>query len=475
MSRIWSMMDMGKRSMTNSQTALQTVNHNISNKNVEGFSRQRVETQANEPIGLGRLRMGQGAHATSVTRVNNTFIEKQLEKEGNMLGSKDAKANMLMRVEQVFNEQMNKGLNKFMGEFFNSFREMSNSPENLSLRSLVRESADFLASDFKRVHSQLTKIQEEADFQLKVEIGEVNEITKEIAVLNEKIQTAEMNAQEANDERDRRDQLIKDLSKKINIRYSESEAGAITVTAGNTALLVSGSTQRDLIVSASDLRNGKKEGSTEIFYKSTENSTPVNVTEQMTGGSVGGLLSVRDKFINDTFKNVNELATRLADEVNAAHREGYDRYNKKGEDFFTYDKSSPDMLRTLKVNDTIMSDAGKIVAAGQPHSPGDNRIANIISSLQYQQKMANGQSTFDDYYNNIVGNVGVFASRANSELESQKDIVNQLKNIRESISGVSLDEETAKMIEFQKTFDASARLIRTADEMMDTVLNLKPV
>jgi flagellar hook-associated protein 1 FlgK len=475
MSRIWSMMDMGKRSMINSQTALQTVNHNISSKNVEGFSRQRVETQTNEPIGHGRLRMGQGAHATSVGRINNQFIEKQLEKEGNNLGTKDSKANMLMRVEQVFNEQMNKGLNKFMGEFFNSYREMSNSPENLSLRSLVRESADFLASDFKRVNSQLTKIQDEADFQLKVEVGEINEITKELAVLNEKIQTAEINAREANDERDRREQLVKDLSKKINIRYGESEDGALTVTAGNSALLVSGSTQRDLIVSASGERNGKKDGNAEIFYKSVENSTPVNVTEQITGGSVGGLLSIRDKFINDTLKNVNELAKNLADEVNSAHREGFDRYNKKGEDFFTYDKTATDLVRTFKVSDSVMNDAGKIVAAGQANSPGDNRIANVISSLQYQQKMANGQSTFDDYYNNIVGNVGVFASRANSELESQKDIVNQLKNIRESISGVSLDEETAKMIEFQKTFDASARLIRTADEMMDTVLNLKPM
>jgi flagellar hook-associated protein 1 FlgK len=93
--------------------------------------------------------------------------------------------------------------------------------------------------------------------------------------------------------------------------------------------------------------------------------------------------------------------------------------------------------------------------------------------MQYEGKLADGQSTFDDFYGNIVGQVGITASRSNSEQESQKGIVEQLKNIRESISGVSLDEETAKMIEYQKSFDASARLIRTADEMMDTVLNLK--
>jgi flagellar hook-associated protein 1 FlgK len=87
--------------------------------------------------------------------------------------------------------------------------------------------------------------------------------------------------------------------------------------------------------------------------------------------------------------------------------------------------------------------------------------------------MEDGTSTFDDYYNSLVGKIGIEAQRANSAQASQDDIVGQLKNIRESISGVSLDEETTKMIEFQKSFDASARLVRTADEMMDTILQLK--
>jgi flagellar hook-associated protein 1 FlgK len=93
--------------------------------------------------------------------------------------------------------------------------------------------------------------------------------------------------------------------------------------------------------------------------------------------------------------------------------------------------------------------------------------------LQFYRTMGGNEFTFDDFYNNVVGRVGVVTSRANSEAKSQKDIVDQLQNIRESISGVSLDEETTKMIEYQRTFDASARLIRTADEMMREVIDLK--
>lgn len=467
------MMDVGKRSMMNSQTALQTVSHNVSNKNTEGYSRQRVEMQATEPTGFGKLRMGNGARATTVTRINNAFLEKQVEREGNVLGQKDSKAQMLMRVEQVFNEQMNKGLNKFMGEFFNAYREMSNSPENLALRNLVKESADFMTKDFQRVHGQLTKIQGEADFQIATEVAEINGITREIAQLNDKISTVELNALEANDERDRRDLLIKQLSEKINIRYGESEDGVMTVTAGNTAVLVSGSQQRDLLVAPSAARQGKRDGSVDIFYKSSDISAPASITSQITGGRLGGLLEIRDQFVNQTLEKVDELAYTLAGEVNRAHKSGYDRYGQPGRAFFTIEGGKEGAAATLRVNEEIAQNAGLVVGAAQPGSPGDNRIANIISSLQYEQPLEGGESSFDDFYNNIVGNVGIAANRANSELEAQKGIVDQLKNIRESISGVSLDEETAKMIEYQKSFDASARLIRTADEMMDTVLNLK--
>lgn len=467
------MMDVGKRSMMNSQTALQTVSHNVANKNTEGFSRQRVDLQAAEPTGLGKNRIGNGARVTSVSRTNNQFIEKQVEQEGNVLGNKDSKAQMLGRVEQVFNEQMNKGLNKFMGEFFNSFREMSNSPENLSLRNLVKESADFMANDFKRVHGQLTKIQGEADFEITAEVAQVNGITREIAQLNEKIQSIEINGRGANDERDRRDLLIKQLSEKANIKYGESTDGVLTITIGSTGVLVAGTEQRDMFVAPSAAREGKRDGNVDIFYKPSDTSHPVTLTTQIKGGRLGGLLEVRDKFINETLGNLNELAYTIAEKVNQAHRLGYDRYNNKGENLFEVKNGREDAAASIEVTDRVKQNAGFIVSAAQPNSPADNRIANLISSMQYEKALANGESTVDDFYSNIVGNVGINANRANSEYESQKGIVDQLKNIRESISGVSLDEETTKMIEYQKSFDASARLIRTADQMMDTVLNLK--
>ncbi len=467
------MLNIGRRSMQNSSSALQTVSHNIANKNTKGFSRQRVEFETNEPVGHGNTRVGMGARPGMIRRINNPYLEKQIEKEGMGLGRSEGRSESLSRVEEVYNEQVNKGLNRFMGEFFNAFRELSNNPESLASRTMVKESADFLTKDFKRVGTQLSGIQRDIDYQLAAHVEEINQMTKEIAQLNEKVQLVTMQGGPANDERDRRDVLLKELGEKINIKYGESDDGLISITAGSSAVVVSGLGSRELFVSATGAKGTKGEGNFDVFYKPTDTGTPVNITRQLTGGKIGGLLNVRDEVINGFKRNLDEMAYTLASEVNEAHVSGFDHYNKKGGAFFAPLKKVEGAANELQVNNQILGDVGFIVSAASPNAPGDNTIANILSSLQYKSVMNGGKATIDEFYNSQVGKVGILSNRANNERESQNALVKQLERIRESVSGVNLDEETTKLIEYQKSFDASARLIRTADEMMDTVLNLK--
>ncbi|HMN67612.1 MAG TPA: flagellar hook-associated protein FlgK [Bdellovibrionales bacterium] len=473
MSRIWSMMDVGRRSLANSQTALQTTAHNVANKSTEGYSRQRVDVVTNLPVGEGKMRIGMGARASDVTRTNNEFLEKQIEREGNQFGFLSSRSGMLGRVEQVYNEQVNKGLNHSLGGFFNALRELSNNPESLATRTAVKESADLLTKDFARVDTQLKEIQMDADFQIATKVEEVNQLTKEIAQLNEKITGVEIGGATANDERDRRDLLVKKLSEKVNVRYAESKDGQLTITAGNTAVLVSGFSQRDLTVQSTPEKDGKREGNFEVFYKSTEHSTPVNVTKQLNGGELGGLLQVRDDVVNKFIGGMDDLAYTVGWEVNRAHVQGYDRQGRTGNMFFELPMEPDGAASNFKVSEVVANDVGRIAAAAQANAPGDNTIANILSGLQFKQVLDDNTATVDDFYNSLVGKIGIEAQRANSAQEAQGDIVGQLKNLRESISGVSIDEEMTKMIEYQKGFDASARLVRTADEMMDTVLSLK--
>ena len=473
MSKINSMLDVGKRSLMNSQTALQTVGHNIANKSTEGYSRQRVEQVTAEPVGVGKLRLGMGSKSAAITRVSNPYLEKQLGKEQSHLGFLGGRADAMSRVEQVYNEQMNKGLNQSMTDFFNSYRELSHNPENLASRTLVKETADFMAKDFHRVNDQLIDIQRDLDQQIVTDVSEINEMTEEVARLNEKVQQVELSGGYANDERDRRDLLVKKIGEKVNIRWAEGDNGMVAISAGNTALLVTGYDAKKLVVQPTAESATKGEGNFDVFFQNTNDSIPIKVTEQLTGGTLGGLLDVRDHVITGLMSDVDQMAATLAAKVNEAHVAGFDAYGKPAGQFFSPLLQLRHAARELKVDAQVLKDPNRIATAAVINAPGDNRIANYISNLQYKKVLDGGGASLDEFYNAMVGRVGVIARRANIAHESQKDIVKQLGNIRESISGVSLDEETTKMIEFQKAFDASARLIRTADEMFDTVLNLK--
>lgn len=468
MSKLSAIMDIGKRSMANSQTALQTVSHNIANKTTDGYSRQRVELVSNNPITVGHVQLGMGAKAAQVTRINNPWLEKQIQREGMNMGYLDARADSLARVEQVYNEQMNKGLNQYVNDFFNGFRELSNNPESLASRTIVKESAVAMVNDFKRVVNQLESVQEDINNQIKTTTDEINQLSKEIADLNQRILHVENQGIKANDERDRREVVLKQMAEKIEITYAEGSDGQISVTAGSTAILVSGADAATLKARHTNERNR-----VEIYYQAGEEKSYVNITNQLKGGRLGGVLEVRDQVIEDLLEKVDSLAFQVASEVNKAHIEGFDRNGKQGVLFFDMPMGQRGAASLIGLNKTIAQDVSRIAAGSKPNAPGDNTVANIISGLQYKKTMDGGSATFDDYYNTQVGQIGTIAQRAVKSQESQKNVIHQLTNIRESISGVSLDEETTKMLEYQKLYEASARMIRTADEMLETVLNIK--
>lgn len=461
-------MDVGKRSLSNSQTALQTVAHNIANKSTEGYSRQRVELLTNTPITTGGLQIGMGARAGVITRTNNPWLEKQIQRENTSMGYMDSRADSLARVEEVYNEQVNKGLNQYMTDFFNGFRELSNNPESLASRTMVREAAIALTNDFKRVTDQLRDVQDDIDGQISTTIDEVNQMVQEVASLNEKVKMIEVQGVPANDERDRRDLLLKRIGERVEISWAEGKDGMVSCTAGGTGILVSGTSANNLKAVRTDDHDHM-----EILYRSNENGNWYNMTAQVMGGKVGGAIEVRDKVIGDLLSNVDNIAYTLAKEVNQAHIEGFDQQGKAGVLFFEMPEQTDGAAASLKLNTTIYNDVSRIAAGRVQNAPGDNGIANMISALQYRQVMNGGKATFDDYYNTQVGQIGTITQRAVKTQESQKNILSQLSNIRESISGVSLDEETTKMIEFQKAYDASARVIKTADELFDTLLSLK--
>ena len=469
MAKLHGLLDMGRRGMAVSQTALQTTSHNIANKSVEGFSRQRVDAETNPAVGDGMHRVGTGARLGAVIRTNNPWIEKQIEREGSNLAFLEGRSSALQRLESTFNEQTVKGLSNSMSEFFNSFRELANSPESLTARTVVRDNASALIRTFQDMNRQIDSVAGELNNTISSGVTEVNGHIKEVAKLNEKIQSIEISGVTANDERDRRDLLLKKISEKLDISYAEdTKSGMINITAGKTGVLVAGS-------SFSTLKTATNENNqTQIIYDLSDGGTRTDITEQFKRGALGGAVELRDGMMTEMRQGLADLAYNLASEVNTAHVEGFDRYNKQGVAFFELPQDGSFDINSLKVNQEISRDVGRISVASRPDAPGDNTVANVIHQLQFKKIMGEeGTFTFDDFYTSKVGQVGVMNQKAIASLDSQKNIVDQIRNVRESISGVSLDEEAQKMIEYQKSYEASARIIKMADEMFETVLNLK--
>lgn len=472
MAKVHGLLDVGRRSMQLSQSALNTTSHNIANKSTEGYSRQRVDLSTAPAINDGRFRQGTGAMMAGINRVNNPWLEKQIEKEGSNFSFLDAKSNALSGLENVLNEQNVEGINASISKFFNSFRDLANNPESAVPRTQVREAAQTLISTLQDAKRQIDSAAEGVSKTIALNVEHVNSAAKEIAELNEKIMNVEITGGQANDERDRRDLLVKKLSEKMNVSYAEDpKTGMLNVTAGKTAVLVAGTTSTNLRASESEFEGMR------IKYDLSENGTAFDITDQFTGGIVGASLSVvgENGEINQLSSGLQEMAYKIASEVNKVHQEGFDRYNQTGKSFFEMPQDGSFSIDNMSLNKEILKDVGVIAVASRPDAPGDNTVANVLQNLQFQKIMGDGQYSFDNFYNSKVGEIGLLAQKTTSAMESQKNTLDQLKNTRESISGVNMDEEAAKMIEFQKSFEASARMIRIADEMFDTVLNLKRI
>jgi flagellar hook-associated protein 1 len=472
-SRISSTMNLGQRAMANSQSALHTTAHNVANRQTEGYSRQKVEIMSSPPSGLGKNRFGNGAHMGSVQRVNNPYMERQIGNEKSQLGFLQGQASGLSRLEQVYNEQSTEGISSSMAQFFNSFRELSTAPESMAKRIAVKESGDLLAKDFGRVNQQLIGIRGDANSQVALTVNEINSNTHEIASLNSQIQKIEVGGGFANDERDRRDLLLKKLGELTEIRWAEGEDSTVTVSAANNAILVAGVEAHRLDVVASPADGNKAEGDFDVVYYHHERAAPMVITDRLKGGRLGGVLSIRDGDVKEFKDKMDQMAFEISSNVNDLHAQGFNAFNRSGEAFFEPLAGAKDAAANMRLRPQIAGDVGRIAAGYDMNSPGDNRVANAIADVQHSKEFFDGNTSLNDFYKGIVTELGLRTQNVNRSVETQEGVVKQLEGLRESYSGVSIDEEMANMIEWQKQFDASARIIKTADEMFDTVLSIK--
>ncbi len=471
MSNIYGLLSIGRSALLTQQKAIDITGNNIANVNTPGYSRQRLTIKQNSPVRVDNQTMSTGVTAdTGIQRFYDKFLGAQLTGENENLGRWEAQKQALEKVELMFDDSAGNGISNAMSDFFNSWQDLANNPSGVAERSSLVSAGQYLATTFNQVYNNLSKLQNDIDTHVSNIVGDVNEMADRIAELNLKVTQVEVTGHNANDFRDERDQLVFELSKLIDTQSFEDGAGNINVMVGNGKPLVDGAITWDL----NSADNG---GVQDVFWQASD-GTPVNITSQLTGGELKGWITTRDDLIDGYLDQLDTLANTIRTSINSLHANsnGIDLNGNDGLDFFTGTGAV-----NIAVNSSIVADTDLIAAAasdiylGTPGIneglPGGNTIAIGIANLQSAATMA-GSSTFDEYYNSLVGRVGADVQAADFNETHQSTMVQNLEQYRQEVSGVSLDEEMVNLIQFQQAYNAAAKIITTSDEMMDTLMGM---
>ncbi|MBL0714171.1 MAG: flagellar hook-associated protein FlgK [Desulfosarcina sp.] len=467
---IYGILSTASRSLLTQQKAIDVTGQNIANVNTPGYSRQRVVMQSNTPIAFEPGQMGTGVKAAEIERIYDRYIGGQINRESMNLGQWEAAEGALKRIEFVFDESSGVGLERTLNEFWSAWQDLVNNPSGYPERTSLASRSQTLARTFNNMATNLRQIQEDYDKNISGTIDEINGIAAQIADLNHKISQVAVAGQNSNDYRDQRDLLLKNLSERVDLTTFENDAGQVTVLVGDG---------KPLVQSPYAWQLGTRTNATglqDVVWLERD-GTPTDITAAIDGGKLKGWLDVRDGYAQDYINRLDTLAQTIVTEVNALHQNGYgltiDPVSGApitGQNFFV---ATGTTAATMALDPGILNDVNRIAAATTAATvPGDNRNAVALASLQEQATMSGGQATFNDFYSTLVSSVGNDVRNASANHDYEDAMVTQLENYRESVAGVSLDEEMINLVKYQHAYEAAARVITTVDEMLNTLLNM---
>ncbi len=437
------------------QKAVETTGNNIANVNTPGYSRQTVKLSPNSAVEIrGRL-IGQGVKVQEISREYEGFISSRLVSQSDVMGREGAKSAPLAQLERVFGAGEN-SLASDIESFFGAWHDLSLNPGGNAERDRVLYEGNNLLDSFEQTGGELVRIRQDIDIDLDAKVDEINLKIQEIADLNESVTSKESLGSMASSDRDRRDILIQELSEMIGVRTYPSGDGKINVQLHGGIPLVQ---ENDAMVFES-YRSGD---SLSFRVKMGGSVVPLNRTNF--GGEFGGSLDVRDEFIPELQQDLSRLKNELITQVNDRHEAGYGLDGQTGRPFFSDAGGG--------VFAVGLSSAREIAAAEGPEgAPGDNLNAMNMYGL-FNAGVFDGNETFTEFAAKIVSKVGIESKQNAMALGGAKDTFTQLENMREAAVGVSIEEEMINLTMYQMGFDACATFVRTVDEMMTTVLDLK--
>ena len=436
--------------------------HNIANASTPGYSRQRAQLVASAPFSLPAFnrsglpgQLGTGVTITSIYRIRDAFLDGQISEQVAAAGYWSTRGDILSAVDAAFPEPSGSGMGTALSRFWSAWEDVAADPGSSAARMSVISETQTLAARFVRDSGQLGSLVSSADSEVRGAIAQVNDLATRIASLNKQIQGVVVAGDHANDLEDQRDALVQELNGLVPAQSIRQADGTVQVLVGGTDLVDHDLTRT---VQAVDDAAG--------------HAVPTWASGgavDLSGGKLRGLVELRDTTLAGYVDNLNALAKQIADAVNTAHTSGVDSAGNPGLPLFTCIAGSE--AATLAINPAIGTNPSLIVTATSAGLPGDASIAAQIADLRTASIFGTGTQTPSDAYAAFIGHVGTDSRQAQELAANQALVVEQLQTRRESISGVSLDEEATDVIRFQQAYSASARVITAIDQMLDTLIN----
>ena len=453
----------GRDALVAHQGAIAVTGQNISNVNTPGYSRQRIVLETKAPMtAYPEGMIGNGVYLKTVQRVYDRFLNNRLNTALQDQHRWEARQSVVQQVEAVFQETEETGLSSRIGGFFNAWQDIASNPTGYAERLTVIGKAKDLALGLKQAYDSLTSLQRETDAQIRDGVNAVNSLATNLNALNDQIVRMKQRGQNPNDLEDKRDAMLADLAEYVDFTTNESSEGLVTVTLADGKVLV-GRPPEGKLVAVDDA-----DGLAKIAW-SSDPGTPI--TGQIGSGKMKGWIESRDGTIQNGLDRMDALAKAIRDAVNPLHQAGKGLDGVGGRDFFIGTGASD-----LAVHPDIEANPTWIAAASADAIDGtlaaDNRNALAMAALVNQAVSDLGSATFSQYAAWSAAQVGQDVRNASQNLSYQKAVVSQLQNVRDSISGVSLDEEMANLIQYQHAYAASARMITTVNQMMQDLVTM---
>jgi len=430
--------------------ALQITNNNIANASTTGYSRQLVVLQEAVSSADGN---GDGVILEGYQSIRSEVLQRQIEQETQEQSSADAQVSSLDQIQTAFTTSTT-DIGTEISALFTSLSSLSTNTTSFELRQSVLTAGQNVATAFNTASNSLTTQRADLNTEVTEDVSQINEITKQIAALNPQIAALTATGQNSGTLQDQQDQLVLSLSKLTNVSVTQTDSGETITTGDGAALVVGGESYALQTTSGSD------------GMQHVTDQAGTDITASLSSGDLGGTIQIRDQTIPGLVSQLDTLANQFATAINSAQAEGYTQNGNAGTDFFTVPTTVAGSASSISMAITYPSD----IAASSDKSTGSSGNLTNFSSIS-TTKLASGL-TPTDAYANLVYQVGSLASNATAESTATAASLVQLNDQRSALSGVSIDEESANLIQYQQAYEAAAKVVSTISTLFNVLMSM---